>query len=39
MSLYRFLRPMLFTLPPETAHGLTLRGLNPAGPLRCAAAR
>ena len=31
MSLYRFLRPMLFTLPPETAHGLTLRGLNLLG--------
>ena len=31
MSLYRFLRPMLFTLPPETAHGLTLRGLNMLG--------
>ncbi len=31
MSLYRLLRPMLFTLPPETAHGLTLRGLNMLG--------
>ena len=31
MSLYRLLRPLLFTLPPETAHGLTLRGLNLIG--------
>jgi dihydroorotate dehydrogenase len=31
MSLYRLLRPMLFTLPPEAAHGLTLRGLNLLG--------
>ena len=31
MSLYRLLRPLLFTLPPETAHGLTLRGLTMLG--------
>jgi dihydroorotate dehydrogenase len=28
MSLYRLLRPLLFTLPPEAAHKLTLRGLR-----------
>lgn len=31
MSLYRNLRPLLFTLPPETAHNLTLRGLRILG--------
>lgn len=33
MSLYRIIRPLLFTLPPETAHGLTLRGLRVMGAL------
>ena len=28
MSLYRILRPLLFILPPETAHQLTLNGLR-----------
>ena len=31
MSLYRTLRPLLFALPPETAHRLTIRGLQLAG--------
>ena len=31
MSLYRILRPLLFTLPPETAHQLTLNGLRLLG--------
>lgn len=31
MSLYTALRPLLFTLPPETAHKLTLRGLSMLG--------
>lgn len=31
MSLYTFLRPLLFALPPETAHGLTLAGLQVLG--------
>lgn len=31
MSLYRTLRPLLFTLPPELAHRLTLRGLRLLG--------
>lgn len=31
MSLYRSLRPFLFALPPETAHGLTLKGLRLLG--------
>ena len=30
MSLYQFLRPLLFALDAETAHGLTLRGLDAA---------
>lgn len=33
MSLYRSLRPLLFMLPPETAHKLTLRGLAALGHL------
>ena len=28
MSIYRALRPLLFTLPPEAAHKITLRGLR-----------
>ena len=31
MSLYRILRPLLFTLPPETAHQLTVNGLRLLG--------
>ena len=31
MSLYRALRPILFGLPPELAHRLTLRGLRALG--------
>ena len=31
MSLYRILRPLLFILPPETAHQLTLNGLRLLG--------
>jgi len=31
MSLYRSLRPLLFALPPETAHKATLRGLRLLG--------
>ena len=31
MSFYRILRPLLFTLPPETAHQLTLNGLRLLG--------
>ena len=31
MSFYRNLRPLLFTLPPETAHRLTLSGLRLLG--------
>ena len=33
MSLYRLLRPLLFSLPPETAHGLTLSSLQMLGRL------
>lgn len=33
MSLYRSLRPLLFTLPPERAHRLTIRALQLAGML------
>ena len=33
MSLYRLLRPLLFALPPETAHGLTLSSLQMLGRL------
>ena len=33
MSLYRALRPLLFTLPPETAHHMTLRSLALMGRL------
>lgn len=33
MSFYRNLRPLLFTLPPETAHQLTLNGLRLLGAL------
>ena len=31
MSLYRSLRPLLFTLPPERAHRLTIRALQALG--------
>ena len=31
MSVYRTLRPLLFTLPPERAHRLTIRALQAAG--------
>ncbi len=31
MSLYRAMRPLLFTLPPERAHRLTIRGLQMLG--------
>lgn len=31
MSFYRIFRPLLFTLPPETAHQLTLNGLRLLG--------
>lgn len=38
--MYRLLRPLLFSLPPELAHQLTLGGLRAAGPVaRWAAAR
>ena len=31
MGLYKFLRPALFTLPPERAHRLTIHSLRLAG--------
>lgn len=37
MGIYRTLRPLLFTLPPELAHKLTLRGLRLAGAMGGAA--
>ena len=30
MNLYPLLRPLLFSLPPETAHHLSLNGLDHA---------
>lgn len=33
MDLYPLLRPLLFSLPPETAHNITLQGLKIAHPL------
>ena len=38
MSLYTALRPLLFALPPETAHGLTLAGLRAVGHIGAAKA-
>lgn len=33
MNLYPLLRPLLFSLPPETAHNLSLNGLDQAAKL------